>query len=144
MKPRAPITDIIDVRNFNDELKHSIVKRSCVRYIPNEVVQESQSVKEEVDTEILATAHEIYQRLKREAKEDEEAKRIEWESKIAQQKRQEEEIDESLFNKTTGSYSGVYGQGEVSAETKEMAATILGKKDTDLTSLIKDNTVGNN
>ncbi len=145
MKTRAPITDVIDVRNFNDELKRSIVKRSRVRFIMdgdqvenNDVIQEVAEPEldlSSVDPDVLATADEIFQRLQREAEADERAKEAEWIAKIAQENGTEE-MDESLYNKTTGSYSGSYGKGDVSDETKEMAASILGKKDDDFANLI--------
>lgn len=132
MKLRAPITDKIDVRNFNDELKHSIVKRSRVRYIT--APEEEETVGDDVDAETLAQANAIYERLQKEAEEDEIAKAEEWTMRLAEE-------DESNYNAATGSYSGAYGKGNVSDETKELAANILGEKADSLADLINQNKV---
>ncbi|SFP96982.1 hypothetical protein SAMN02910358_00328 [Lachnospiraceae bacterium XBB1006] len=138
MKLRAPITDKIDVRNFNDELKHAIVKRSRVRYMPTPQEDEEQSATESgEDAEALAQANEIFERLQREAEADEKAKEAEWIAKLSQ----EQEVNDSDYNATTGSYSGAYGKGNVSEETKDLAANILGEKADSLAALISQNQV---
>lgn len=135
MKLRAPITDKIDVRNFNDELKHSIVKRSRVRYNTTPQEDEEQlSTESAVDAEALAQANEIFERLQREAEADERAKEAEWIAKLSEE-------DESNYNASTGSYSGSYGKGDVSEETKDLAANILGEKADSLAALISQNQV---
>lgn len=133
LKLRAPITDKIDVRNFNDELKHAIVKRSRVRYIAAPEEEETTG-DDEVDAEALAQANEIFERLQREAEEDEAAKAAEWTARLAEE-------DESNYNATTGSYSGAYGKGNVSDETKALAANILGEKADSLADIINQNQV---
>ncbi|MBE5905269.1 MAG: hypothetical protein E7277_00550 [Lachnospiraceae bacterium] len=138
MKLRAPITDKIDVRNFNDELKHAIVKRSRVRYMPTpQEDEETMSTESGADAEALAQANEIFERLQKEAEEDEKAKEAEWIAKLSQ----EQGVSDSDYNATTGSYSGAYGKGNVSDETKDLAASILGEKADGLAALISQNQV---
>jgi hypothetical protein len=138
LKLRAPITDKIDVRNFNDELKHAIVKRSRVRYMPTpQEDEETMSTESGADAEALAQANEIFERLQKEAEEDEKAKEAEWIAKLSQ----EQGVSDSDYNATTGSYSGAYGKGNVSDETKDLAASILGEKADGLAALISQNQV---
>lgn len=162
MKDRAPIQDSIDVRNFRNELKNSVVKRNRVHFIVDEKdksideelgmtndVKTAEAVQEEIagsgteldlsgiDSAVLAKADEIFKRLQREAAEDEAAKGAEWIAKLtAEQNGVSQELDESLYNASTGSYSGTYGKGEISDATKEQAANILGKKDDDFMKMI--------
>ncbi|MCR4956212.1 MAG: hypothetical protein K6A30_05970 [Lachnospiraceae bacterium] len=145
MKSRAPITDYIDVRNFKDDLKNSVVKRSRIRFVPNEEQQkEIEAANQEamepdvsnMDPDVLATADEIFQRLQREAEEDNLAKQEEWTEKIAAENAKQ---DDSAYNATTGSYSGNYGKGAVSDETKDIASSILNRKSNDLEELIRNN-----
>lgn len=163
MKSRAPIQDSIDIRNYHDELKSRIVKRSRVRYIVDEkdlpmdeetleaqlnnqlageTQGESTSAEAGVDVsgveaDVLAEADAIFKRLQAEAEADEKAKEAEWIEKLtADNGNSEVEIDESMYNATTGSYSGAYGKGEISDATKEQAANILGKKDDDFIAML--------
>ncbi|MGN0170574.1 MAG: hypothetical protein ACI39H_07430 [Lachnospiraceae bacterium] len=164
MKEFAPIMDQIDERNYYAEMRSSIIKRSRVHYIADsEEEEESLSQEEqennmeaenaffsdaqngnaefaeesaldlsEVDPEVLQKAEEIYRRLQNEAEEDAQSKRDEWIEKLTRDKE-----DEDAYNKATGSYSGFYGQGEVSQETKDMATNILEEKKLDVDALLK-------
>lgn len=145
MKNRAPIQDKIDLRNFRNELKNSVVKRSRVHFVTSEEEDENQTVemnpvsevhpalKESqedkldlsgVSQEDLARADEILARLQREAEEDERAKKEEWERKWA-----EENPDYSeFFNEATNSYSGMYGQGEIDEESRKLAESIMSRE----------------
>lgn len=149
MKARAPIQDSIDIRNYRNELKNSIVKRSRVNYIVDEKeilvdettdptkmqgVEENELEFSNVDPEVLSEAEEIYMRLQREAEADKNAKETEWIEKLTREN--STEIDESMYNATTGSYSGAYGKGDISDATKEQAANILGKKDEDFLAML--------
>lgn len=164
MKNRAPIMDQIDVRNYYDEMKSSVIKRSRVHYIADPEEEERLRLEEErekdaeaeailsgigldekvelqeefepdlsdVDPDVLQTADEIYQRLQREAEEDAKAKQDEWVEKLTRDKE-----NEAAYNKTTGSYSGNYGKGEISQETKDLAANILEEKKLDIDALLE-------
>ena len=164
MRKRAPIMDQIDVRNYYDEMRSSIIKRSRVHYIADPEEEERRRLEEEkekdaeaeailsgvvpfeteeteadteldlsdVDPDILQTADEIYRRLQREAEEDAKAKQDEWVEKLTRDKE-----NEAAYNKTTGSYSGHYGKGDISQETKDMAANILEEKKLDIDALLE-------
>lgn len=57
--------------------------------------------------------------------EREEALRIEAEEERLALEQKEAEVDESAFNATTGSYSGLYGQGPVDEDTQAALDAIL-------------------
>lgn len=166
MKARAPMLDAIDHRNFKDELKNSIVKRSRVRYFrtaeeaeldkkrqeeallaaseaENKAAEMENGAAEAVEhTEdanlseeekmALAQAEEIFKRLQSEAEADEQALAQEWTERIAA-----ENVDESDYNATTGSYSGAYGKGYVSEDTKSLADSILSEKGDAIAEIIR-------
>ncbi|MCR5346053.1 MAG: hypothetical protein K6E46_08395 [Lachnospiraceae bacterium] len=168
MKDRAPIIDTIDMRNFKSDLKKTVVKRNRVHFvtveeeeamrkaameetdahsdnvaatdddlgrsnIPEgvEIVDPTLDVSD-IDPDVLAQADEIFRRLQREAEEDELAKKKEWEEKLSGDK-------DPNYNASTGSYSGTYGQGEVSDETKAQAEAILNMRKDELQSIIDKN-----
>ncbi|MBQ7077664.1 MAG: hypothetical protein IJM91_05990 [Lachnospiraceae bacterium] len=172
MKDRAPIIDTIDRRNFQDDLKHSIVKRSRIHFVTEEeeerenietdamstddsalneeeikaksvanaeaagiVLEDPTLDVSDVDPDVLAQADEIFRRLQAEAEADNLAKKKEWEEKLSGGNA----VRDDAYNATTGSYSGLYGKGDISDETKSQAEAILGKKDDDLQSIIAQN-----
>jgi len=173
MRDRAPIIDTIDQRNFKDDLKKTVVKRSRVHFVTVEEEEAQrraelgleenagENIKDTVgesadsnipegveivdptldvsgiDPDVLAQADEIFRRLQAEAEADEEAKRKEWEAKIAGAN----DDRDPNYNETTGSYSGTYGQGEVSDEARAQAEAILNMKSDELQSIINENSV---
>ncbi len=144
--------DLIQERNEREKMEHSIVKWWNVHYMtPEELRAAQQAEKQEsvsaadVSTqpggvtdeyqqlqtaeEELHAAEEILERLEHEAKQDEMRKREE----IEQVKREAE----ANYNPTTGAYSGVYGQTEVTEEDDGQIQSILSEKDEALRDLIK-------
>lgn len=75
----------------------------------------------DVDDEALRIANEIYERLQREAEADAQKK----EDEIAAAKLAQE--DDSAFNASTGSYSGLYGQTPMSDAEKDAFAAIMAQ-----------------
>ena len=172
MKDRAPIIDTIDMRNFKNDLKKTVVKRSRVHFVtleeeeamkraaegieegadntatgedvPNSNIPEGVEIVDPtldvsgIDPDVLAQADEIFRRLQREAEEDDLAKKREWEEKISAANDTANEKDPN-YNATTGSYSGTYGQGEISDEAKAQAEAILNMRKDELQSIIKEN-----
>ena len=169
MKDRAPIIDSIDKRDFHNDLKKTVVKRSRVHFVTveeeeaqrqaemqasmdnsndlNAPMEENVSNIPEgveivdptldvsgIDPDVLAQADEIFRRLQREAEEDDMAKKREWEEKIMADSNRDPN-----YNASTGSYSGTYGQGEVSDETRAQADAILNMKKSELQSIIDEN-----
>lgn len=166
MKDRAPILDTIDKRNFQNDLKKTVVKRSRVHFMtleeeaamknaeaegatgnlePMEQVTDNNDVGNapielvdptldvsDVDPDVLAQADEIFRRLQREAEEDDIAKKKEWEEKIKAE-------NDPNYNAATGSYSGTYGQGEVSDEARAQAEEILNMRRSELKNIIEEN-----
>ncbi|MCR5373893.1 MAG: hypothetical protein K6E39_00800 [Lachnospiraceae bacterium] len=171
MKDRAPIIDTIDKRNFKDDLKKTVVKRSRVHFVTveeEEAMRRAESSLEDnyaesidettgdsasgrasegveildptldvsdIDPDVLAQADEIFRRLQAEAEADEEAKRKEWEEKIAGAN----SVKDPDYNESTGSYSGKYGKGDVSDETRAQAEEILKMRNNELQSIIDEN-----
>ena len=137
----APLMDTIDKINYHEFIQSSVIKRYNVNYIPNNVHEEvtTQGTTEEMEEDSFASefpneqvqsreeikalekAEEIFQRLQREAQMDEKAKEAEWTEKVRHELEEERRHKrEEGYNATTGSYSGLYGQGEVSDEAQEM------------------------
>lgn len=133
--------DLIEERDKKEKMQHSIVKWWNVHYMtPDELEAEQAKAEGETsdstdDTPDAASdaasdsAMEIFNRLQREAEEDEARKRREIE-----QVRLEAEAN---FNETTGAYSGSYGSGGVKKQHQEQIDSILAEKDEELRKLIE-------
>jgi len=137
MREYTPLVDAIDVRNYHDSMKKSVIKRSRVHFITEEdeninveatgeLLSDAVNDEPEIDTsnidpDVLAQADEIFKRLQAEAAADDAAKTAEWTEKIAMENGN---LSASDYNATTGSYSGAYGK-DASAEAIDAAASIL-------------------
>lgn len=82
---------------------------------------ETSTATSEQDDEAIRIANEIYERLQREAEADAQKK----EDEIAAAKKAQE--DDSAFNASTGSYSGLYGQTPMSDSEKDAFAAIMAQ-----------------
>lgn len=110
--------DLIDEKNQREELKRSIVKAWNVNYIDAETLKKQQE------------AECVIQRLDAEKAQDEATKQAEIDKAYEEANRQED------YNKTTGSYSGAYGRGQVDDVTKGQIDLILHEKDANLRHII--------
>ena len=95
-----------------------------------EVVEETHDTpaEEELTEEqkaLIEQANEVFARLEAEKAADEAIKQAEIDAAYAAANGGVTDAD---YNAATGSYSGAYGKGEVSDETKDLAASILAEK----------------
>lgn len=124
--------DLIAEKNKRENIKSSIIKYWNVNYLDP---IEQQRLKEE---EKLKEAKEIFDRLSKEAEEDEAKKKA-----MIAQLYVDVELNEFLremdkdYNATTGSYSGTYGQGKVDTVTKDQVEMILNEKNAALQGIIE-------
>lgn len=112
--------DIIAELNKKAEIKRSVIKRWNVVYADPE---------EEKCREEEAKAMEIYERLERERMEDEAKKQAEIDLAYLEAEEATRKWMDDNYNESTGSFSGMYGQGEVDEVTKDQVDLILHEKD---------------
>lgn len=105
--------DIIDKRNEEERYRKSIIKYWNVNYLP-----------QEGDGKMDGEAEGILGSLKAEA----ESKDAKMRDEIEKLREETELKDKGMYNAATGSYSGAYGQGEVSEVTKGQIDQILREK----------------
>ena len=111
--------DLIAKRDKKDKMIRSVIKRWNVHFQTEEEVEEQAREKRMKADE--AKAKEVYERLEREAAQDEELKQQEIEAA--------KQNNDLAYNATTGSYSGAYGQTPVeSEEAKSQIDAILHEK----------------
>lgn len=111
--------DLIAKRDKKTKMDRSIVKGWNVHYQTLEEVEEEERIKKQQMEE--EKAKEIYERLSREAEDDDDEKNLE----IAVAK----QFSKDAYNAKTGSYSGHYGQEPVKDEAaKQQIDAILSEK----------------
>lgn len=116
--------DRIDERNNRDRMKSSIIKRWQVRFVDPKTEEKKES-EAEMD-EDQKKALEIYERLQREAEEDEAAKRAE----------QQAAYEEAAWMERTKA-DGLYGQKPIeSEEEREQIESILNQKNAHVQEII--------
>lgn len=117
--PAVYSVDLIAKRDKKTKMDRSIVKGWNVHYQTLEEVEEEARLKKlQLEEE---KAKEIYERLAKEAEQDDDMKNLE----IAVAK----QFSEDAFNAKTGSYSGHYGQDPVHDEAaKQQIDAILSEK----------------
>ena len=111
--------DIIAELNRKAEIKKSVIKRWNVNYIDAETLKRQEEEK----------AIEGYNRLESEKAEDEVKKQAEIEQAYLEAEESTRKWMDDNYNETTGSFSGMYGQGDVDDVTKDQVAMILNEKD---------------
>ena len=142
--------DLINERDKQEKMKHSVAKWWNVHYMTREELTEEQAREGDPDrlqtvrgyepvhnasepmspeSDALDAAQAIIDRLNREAAEDEARKQQE----IEQARR----LAEANFNEKTGAYSGVYGSEGIDRKHKEQIDAILAEKDEALRDLIQ-------
>ena len=117
--------DLIAEKNKRDRIKSSVIKYWNVNYIDPE--EERRKQEEAMRNE----AQEVIERLEQEKADDDARKREEIEQAYYDAK-----IKEEAYNATTGSYSGMYGQGDVDHVTKDQVQMILNEKNAAIQNLI--------
>lgn len=117
--------DLIAEKNKRERIKSSIIKYWNVNYVDPE--EERRKEEEARKGEVK----EVLDRLEQEKAADDARKQEEIEQAYTEVKRKEE-----AYNATTGSYSGIYGQGEVDHVTKDQVEMILNEKNTVIQNLI--------
>ena len=122
--------DLIAELNKKRDIKKSVIKRWNVRYIDPE---------EQKRQEEEAKAMEIFERLDRERLEDEAKKQAEIEQAYLDAEEATRKWMDDNYNETTGSFSGMYGQGDVDDVTKDQVDLILHEKETALKGMIAAN-----
>ena len=117
--PAVYPVDLIAKRDRKDKMVRSVVKRWNVHFqTEEEVEEEAREKRRKADED---KAKDVYERLEKEAAEDERIKQQEIEEA-------KNHIDMG-YNATTGSYSGAYGQTPVeSEEAKNQIDAILSEK----------------
>ena len=112
--------DLIAEKNKKAEMKSSVIKRWNVRFIdPEEERRKEEEVK----------AMEIFNRLESEKAADEAKKQAEINQAYLDAEEATRKWMDDNYNETTGSFSGMYGQGDVDDVTKDQVDMILHEKD---------------
>ena len=111
--------DIIAELNRKAEIKRSVIKRWNVNYIDAETLKRQEEAK----------AMEVFNRLESEKAEDEAKKQAEIDQAYLEAEESTRRWMDDNYNETTGSFSGMYGQGDVDDVTKDQVALILHEKD---------------
>lgn len=125
--------DRIDERNFKEKLQNSIIKRWRVKFIdpklePETALDTETSEAQEAGDDENRLAMEIYERLQKEAKEDEDAKLAE----------QLEAYEQQAWMERTGATS-LYGQNPIEDdETREQVEQILSEKKNQVQDIIEN------
>ena len=110
--------DIIAELNRKAEIKRSVIKRWNVNYIDAETARRQEEEK----------AMEVYNRLESEKAEDEAKKQAEIDQAYLEAEEATRRWMDDNYNETTGSFSGMYGQGDVDNVTKDRVDLILNEK----------------
>lgn len=110
--------DIIAELNRKAEIKRSVIKRWNVNYIDAETARRQEEEK----------AMEVYNRLESEKAEDDAKKQAEIDQAYLEAEEATRKWMDDNYNETTGSFSGMYGQGDVDDVTKDQVDMILNEK----------------
>lgn len=112
--------DLIAELNRKAEIKRSVVKRWNVNYIdPEELKRQEEEAK----------AMAIFNRLESEKAEDEAKKQEEIQQAYLDAEEATRKWMDDNYNESTGSFSGMYGQGDMDEVTKDQVDLILHEKD---------------
>lgn len=123
--------DLIAEKNRKAEMKRSVIKSWNVNYIdPKELERKEQ---EEAK---LREVQAVLERLEREKAEDEAIKQAEIDRAYKDAEFEAQKWLDDNYNETTGSFSGMYGKGEVDKALKDQIDMILHEKDTALRGII--------
>ena len=117
--------DLIAEKNRKEHIKSRIIKYWNVNYIDPE---EERRKAEEAQ---MDEAKEVLERFEQEKADD----NVRMQKEI-EQAYLEAQMKEEAYNATTGSYSGMYGQGEVDHVTKDQVQMILNEKNAAIQNLI--------
>lgn len=120
--------DIIAELNRKAEIKRSVIKRWNVNYIDAETAKQQEE-----------KALEIYSRLESEKASDEAKRKEEIEQAYLDAEESTQKWMDDNYNATTGSYSGMYGQGAVDDVTKDQVALILNEKSSVIQQMFETN-----
>lgn len=118
--------DLIAEKNRKEEIKRSVIKRWNVNYIDSEALRRQEEAKRKEEE---AIAMEIFNRLESEKAADEAKKQAEIDQAYLDAEEATRKWMDDNYNETTGSFSGMYGQGDVDDVTKDQVAMILNEKD---------------
>lgn len=121
--------DIIAELNRKAEIKRSIIKYWNVNYIDAEALKRQEEEK----------TMEVFKRLESEKAEDKAKKQAEIDQAYLEAEKETRKWMDDNYNETTGSFSGMYGQGTVDDVTKDQVAMILNEKDAAIQSLFASN-----
>ena len=136
--------DLIEIRDRKNSVQSSVIKRWNVHFMTKEEIEAQQNLqnqqealedsaedlaKAEAEAEELRLAQEIFERLEREAAADKEKELEEQRMAYAMANG---ELDSSLYNETTGSYSGAYGMKPMDDDTKAQLDAIMNNNGHDL------------
>ena len=128
--------DLIAEKNKRESIKSSVIKYWNVNYFDP---AEQKRLEEEAR---MKEAQEIIDRLEKEAAEDEAKKQAEIDQAYIEAELNDlvREMDK-MYNATTGSYSGTYGQGKVDTVTQDQVAMILNEKNATIQGIINSGNV---
>ena len=136
--------DLIEIRDRKNSVQSSVIKRWNVHFMTKEEIEAQQKLqnqqdaledsaedlaKAEAEAEELRRAQEVFERLEREAAADKEKELEEQRMAYAIANG---ELDSSLYNETTGSYSGIYGMKPMDDDTKAQLDAIMNNNGHDL------------
>jgi len=117
--------DLIAEKNRKEHIKSRIIKYWNVNYIDPEEERRKQ------EEAMMNETQEVLERLEQEKADDDARMQEEIEQAYYDAK-----LKEEAYNATTGSYSGMYGQGDVDHVTKDQVQMILNEKNAAIQNLI--------
>ncbi len=142
--------DLIAERNKKEEIKSTVIKYWNVNYVDPEALRmqeeflrqqeelAAQAAAQKAEEEAkLAEAQAIFERLEQERLADEAEKQAEIDQAYADAELAAQDWLDANYNETTGSFSGMYGQGEVDEVNKDQIAMILNEKDAAFRNMIE-------
>ncbi len=115
--------DIIDERNEKEQLRKSIIKFWNVKYVPVSAVRQTEEAAKEQESGVPEGQESAGARQR-----DAEKEAAENACESGAQQGAAGQGRDRVFNAATGSYSGTYGQGEVSEVTRGQIDQILREK----------------
>lgn len=124
--------DLIAEKNRRAEIKSSVIKRWNVNYIDLETLKRQEEE---------SKAMEIFNRLESEKAEDEAKKQAEINQAYLDAEEATRKWMDENYNESTGSFSGMYGQGDMDDVTKDQVDLILHEKDAAIQGMFAANAV---
>ena len=117
--------DLIAEKNRKEHIKSRVIKYWNVNYVdPEEERRKAEEAK-------MNEVQDVLERLEQEKADDNARMQEEIEQAYLEAK-----MKEKAYNATTGSYSGMYGQGEVDHVTNDQVQMILNEKNATIQNLI--------